>query len=62
MSWLNRTFLFLGCLLSMNLGIWAWLYNWREKKRIRAARNDEEIESFMAHLPLVMYYFKILFD
>jgi hypothetical protein len=46
----------------MNLGIWAWLYNWREKKRIRAARNDEEIESFMAHLPLVMYYFKILFD
>ncbi len=21
----------------MNLGIWAWLYNWRERKRIRKA-------------------------
>ena len=48
--------LILGCLLSINLGIWAWLYNWRERKRIRNARNNEELESFMAHLPLVSYF------
>jgi hypothetical protein len=47
--------LILGCLLSINLGIWAWLYNWRERKRIRNARNNEELESFMAHLPLVSF-------
>ena len=47
--------LILGCLLYINLGIWAWLYNWRERKRIRNARNNEELESFMAHLPLVIF-------
>ncbi len=38
----------------MNLGIWAWLYNWRERKRIRKAIDNEEMESFLVHLPMVI--------
>ncbi len=41
----------------MNLGIWAWLYNWRERKRIRKAIDNEEMESFLVHLPMVKFVF-----
>ena len=40
----------------MNLGIWAWLYNWRERKRIRKAIDNEEMESFLVHLPMVKIF------
>ena len=44
----------------MNLGIWAWLYNWRERKRIRKAIDNEEIESFLVHLPMVNFVFILI--
>ncbi len=44
----------------MNLGIWAWLYNWRERKRIRKAIDNEEMESFLVHLPMVKFVYILI--
>jgi hypothetical protein len=44
----------------VNLGIWAWLYNWRERKRIRKAIDNEEMESFLVHLPMVKFVFILI--
>jgi hypothetical protein len=40
-------------LLSVNFGLWAWMYSWRRKKNANSGLVAEELESFLAHLPEV---------